>query len=146
MGKSMNKKLMPLLILAGLLVVTLAACGGGASGTGGDPLDGTSWTLTAYRKTRPIPGTMIDITFEDGELRGSAGCNSYFGSYEVSGSTITVGDVAMTEMACMEPEGVMEQETEVLAILTAGETFQIDDGQLQIFRPDGEALTFVAQR
>ena len=102
----MNNKLLSLLMLAGLLIVTLAACGGPGS-SGGDPLDGTSWTLTAYRKTRPIPGTTITITFETGELHGSAGCNSYFGSYEVSGSTIAVSEVAMTEMACMEPEGVM---------------------------------------
>jgi heat shock protein HslJ len=99
----------------------------------------------AYRKTSPISGTTITATFEDGQVSGSAGCNSYSGSYQVSGDTITVGAVAITEMACLEPEGVMEQELLFVEFLTDAQTFRIADGQLQTFRPDGEALTFVPQ-
>ena len=42
--------------LAGMIILTLAACGGDDQAND-DPLDGTSWELIAYRKTRPIPGT-----------------------------------------------------------------------------------------
>jgi heat shock protein HslJ len=136
----MNKKLMPLSIMAGLLIVTLAACSGG-----GDPLDGTSWTLTAHGGASPLPGTTIDITFEGGELSGSAGCNHYFGSYEIRGETISISGVGMTEMYCMEPEGVMEQESAYLSALSAAKTFQINGTQLQIIGPNGDPLTYTEQ-
>jgi heat shock protein HslJ len=131
-------------VLAAIVLLSLAACGRAGSAAG-DPLDGTSWDLMAYRKTRPIPGTTITATFEDGQVRGSAGCNSYFGSYQVNGDKISVGQMGITEMACLEPEGVMEQELMFVGFLGDAQSFQLSDGGLQIFRSDGEALTFVPQ-
>lgn len=127
--------------LIGMTLLSLAACGG-TDPTAGDPLDGTSWELMAYRKTRPIPGTTIGATFEDGQVRGSAGCNTYFGSYQVRGNTIRVSDIAITEMACLEPAGAMQQELMYVEFLSDAQTFRFSDGQLQIFSSDGEALTF----
>jgi heat shock protein HslJ len=140
----MKTKHAAIVILMGTIILSLAACGGAGS-AGGDPLDGTSWDLMAYRKSKPIPGATITATFEDGQVRGSAGCNSYFGSYQVDGDVINVGQLGMTEMACLEPEGVMDQELMYLDFLGDARTFRFSDGQLQIFRPDGEALTFVPQ-
>jgi heat shock protein HslJ len=131
-------------VLAALVLLSLTACGGAGSAAG-DALDGTSWDLMAYRKSKPIPGTTITATFEDGQLRGSAGCNTYFGSYQVDGDVINVGQLGMTEMACLEPDGVMDQELMYLDFLGDARIFHFSNGQLQIFRPDGEALTFVPQ-
>jgi heat shock protein HslJ len=139
-----TKKYLAVVTLAGILILSLAACRG-ADSSSGDPLDGTSWVLMAYRKTRPISGTTITATFEDGQVRGSAGCNSYGGSYQVSDDAITVGAIAITEMACLEPEGAMDQELVFVEFLTDAQTFRLADGQLQILRSDGEALTFVPQ-
>lgn len=127
--------------LIGMILLSLAACGG-ADPTAGDPLGGTSWELMAYRKTQPISGTTISASFEDGQVRGSAGCNTYFGSYQVRGDTIRVSDIAITEMACMEPAGAMEQELMYVEFLSDAQTFRFSDGQLQIFSSDSEALTF----
>ena len=49
----------------------------------------------------------------------------------------------MTEMACLEPEGAMQQEMLYLEFLGNAKTFMLTDGGLQIMRADGEALTFV---
>ena len=76
-----------------------------------DPLDGTSWELYAYRKSHPIQGSTLTVSFEGGQIHGSSGCNSYGGSYEVDGGKIAVGKIFATLMACSEPEGLMEQET-----------------------------------
>jgi len=133
-----------LVALAGLILIGLGACTG-ADPAAGDPLDGTAWELVTYGETRPIPGTTISVTFEDGGVRGSAGCNSYFGSYQVSGDQIKVGELAITEMACLEPEGAMEQETVYVKLLADASTFRLVDGQLQILTSDGEALTFDPQ-
>ena len=128
-------------IVVGTILIFLAACDG-ADSTSKDPLDGTSWTLMAYRKTSPIPGTTITAAFEDGRVHGSAGCNSYSGAYQISGNTITVSEIAVTEMACLEPEGVMEQETTFIQFLSDAQTFRFTDGQLQTFAGH-EALTFI---
>jgi heat shock protein HslJ len=128
--------------LAGLAIVVLVACGSSGPAAN-DPLEGTSWTLMAYRKTRPIPGTTLTATFEGGQVHGSAGCNTYRGPYEVDGDTIAMGALAITEMACLEPEGAMEQETLFMEFLQDARRYRLDEGQLQILRSDGEALTFV---
>ena len=140
----MKTKHIVLVALAGAIALSLAACSRAGPGTG-DPLDGTSWTLAAYRKTRPLPETTITATFEDGQISGTAGCNSYSGSYQVSRGAIAVGRIAITEMACLEPEGIMEQETLFTEFLRDAQTFRLINGQLEILRSDGEALTFAPQ-
>ncbi|MCK4977502.1 MAG: META domain-containing protein, partial [Anaerolineales bacterium] len=86
------KKLFSYIPLAGMILLFLAACAGASTGAS-DPLDGTSWELWAFRKTKPIPGTTFTVTFEDGQVRGSAGCNSYGGSYQIDGDRIFVGEM-----------------------------------------------------
>lgn len=54
-----------------------------------------------------------------------------------------MGAIAITEMACLEPEGVMDQEPEFVEFLTDAQTFRLADGQLQILRSYREALTFI---
>ncbi len=125
--------------LAGILVL-LAGCSALPTM---DPLDDTSWELYAYRKSRPIVGLTLTISFEDGQFHGSAGCNSYGGSYEVDEGKIAVSEIFATLMACSEPEGLMEQETIFLQFLGSAQRFEIVDGQLHIFWSDHEALTFV---
>ncbi len=105
-------------------------------------LDGSSWELFAYRKTKPIVGTTITANFADGEIRGTAGCNSYFGSYTTDGMRIEFGELGWTAMACLDPPGVMEQETLVMDFFMNAERFELEDGRLYIYRSDGEALTF----
>ena len=126
-------------VFVGILLLMLVGC------SGRDPLDGTSWILTAYRKTEPIDGTIITATFQNGEITGSAGCNSYFSSYQVKGHEIEIGVVGQTEMACLDPEGVMEQESIIMESLGDAREFLLTNGQLLIVRSDGEALTFAAQ-
>jgi heat shock protein HslJ len=110
-----------------------------------DPLNGTSWELVFYRKSRVIEGRSITAKFDAGEVQGSAGCNSYSGSYQVVGDTISFGPIASTLMACMDHDGIMDQETMYLAWLQDAQTFRIRDDQLMIFRSDGEALTFIPE-
>ncbi|MBN2556225.1 MAG: META domain-containing protein [Anaerolineales bacterium] len=118
---------------------SLAACAGPAPSA--DPVEG-EWTLFAYRKTSPIEGTTITARFENGEVSGSGGCNSYFGSYVLDGVQLTIEGLAWTEMACLNPEGVMEQEQMVLGYLSNAESFELDNGRLIIHVGGQETLTF----
>lgn len=65
----------------------------------------------------PIPmidGYRITMTLgADGSIGGTAACNSYGGTYDLDGSSITIGELSWTEMGC-EP-AVMESEAAFLA-------------------------------
>ncbi|HUW13873.1 MAG TPA: META domain-containing protein [Anaerolineae bacterium] len=136
----MNGRHIATLTLAAAILLVLAACAG-AGGTTGDPLKGTSWRLTTLGGAGLIPGTEITATFEDGEVSGKA-CNIYGGKYQVSGDTLTISQVFMTEMACVDPQGIMEQETAFFNLLTSAQSFKLTDGGLRILGAGGEELTF----
>ena len=142
----MKTRIAALITLVGIVALALTACSPPAV-VSADSLEGTSWELTTYGKTKPIEGTTITAKFEEGQVHGSSGCNTYFGSYEVSGGTISVGQIGMTEMACLEPEGSMEQEMVYLQFLGEAKSFLLTDegldASLQILGPEGRALTFV---
>ena len=127
-----------LLVLGSLF---LAACGGGA---GGADLDGTSWRLVSMNGSSPLVGTTTTIAFSGGEVSGSA-CNTYFGSYTVRGGDLTIGTLAATEMACLEPEGIMQQESQYLSILATAASYEIVGSQLEITSAGGEVLVYARQ-
>jgi len=115
-----------------------------------DGLEDTTWVLEAYGKPgnlrAVLEGSEITAIFDsaEGQVNGSAGCNNYFGGYQVSNDKLTILDLANTEMACLEPEGVMEQENQYLKILGAVVSYQIQDGELQVNSGD-EVLIYGAK-
>ena len=95
--------------------------------------------------TGPLEGTTPTITFaDDSTLSADAGCNKIASSWELDGSSLSIGDGQRTLMACGDPEGVMEQEDALGAALNAAERAEITD-QLTIFNDTGEIL-IVADR
>lgn len=86
-----------------------------------------SWKATMFLHPGAVKsllaGTKITAVFEEGgKLSGSAGCNTYTGTW----SATAITDVSATEMACPTPAGVMEQEQAYLKALsqTASYTFE----------------------
>lgn len=126
-----------------IVTMLLTACGG--SPVEDVSLEGTTWVLTAYNKNRPMEGTQPTIRFEDGQVSGNASCNSYGGSYEVQGDKIGLSALFMTEMFCMEPEGVMDQESTYLEMLGNAVTFELSGGVLTIVAGPQQTLTFEQQ-
>ncbi len=115
-------------------------------------LVGPLWLLTGYNNGKGgfasvLADTEITATFaQDGRLMGTAGCNSYATSYQVSGNQITFGPVAATMMMCGAPEGIMEQEGAYLAALEAATTYQIEGNQLSLANSAGETvLTYMVR-
>jgi len=109
-----------------------------------DTLDGTAWLLTLIDNIPPLSGTRLTVEFSSQLVDGSSGCNSYGGSYDIKGEKIFINQIAMTEMACLDP-GVMEQEQTFIKYLQDAQNFALSEGYLLIFRSDGKALTFVPQ-
>jgi len=123
-----------------LVMVSLAACGGTDQSV---DLEGSSWLLVGYGGSAPIGMTMPTLAFQDGQVSGNASCNSFGGSYEVKGDSISFGAMFMTEMFCMDPAGVMDQESLYLQMLGSAERFEVSDGQLVLFTASGDTLNFI---
>lgn len=102
-------------------------------------LTGTEWDMLSYNNGKgglvsALADTKITALFsEEGELTGSAGCNSYSTSYEVSDSTIEIFPAATTRMYCSVPEGIMEQENEYLTALQSAASYEIQGKELVLF-------------
>lgn len=105
-------------------------------------LAGTSWQVTAYNNGQEavvgvLEGTTPTIEFgADGQLSGTAGCNRVIGSYSTTDGTIELGPLATTQMACPEPEGVMDQETRLVAALESAATYHVEGPTLEMRTAD----------
>jgi heat shock protein HslJ len=109
-------------------------------------LAGSSWEVISYNNgrggvTSVIIGTEITAEFgETGELTGFSGCNNYFGPYETDGETISMGPFGTTRKACLELEGVMQQEGEYLAALETAATYSIDGMTMNMRTAEGSTV------
>jgi heat shock protein HslJ len=129
-----------------IVIVTFifSACSFGLSSSQVN-LEGSAWILTAIDNDTAIIGNPPTLEFEGNQVVGNASCNTFSGSYQVKGETISFGPLARTEMYCMEPEGVMDQEQTYLEILGAAQRFELIENVLTIYSDSGEMLTFQAR-
>jgi len=108
------------------------------------PLVGTTWTLDSFfasdAVSSVITGTTITAVFDkDGKVTGSAGCNRYFGSYTMTGTSLSVGSVGSTKMSCTSP-GVGQQESTYLASLGRTASFSVTGNRLVLADANGTKL------
>jgi heat shock protein HslJ len=76
------------------------------------------------------------VTFEDGRVAGSTGCNRFTAPYTVDAIEITA--LAATEKACATPDGIMEQEAAYLAaLLPTAVRYRVEAQSLQLLSAEG---------
>lgn len=106
-------------------------------GCAGEPrqlIAGVTWQLQEISTQQPT------ITFmNDGKVTGFAGCNRFFGHYQLTGEGLRLGRMAATKMMCSAPE--MAVEDAYLQQLTQVSRFTIENGQL-VLHYDGGQLIF----
>ncbi|MEE8419532.1 MAG: META domain-containing protein [Dehalococcoidales bacterium] len=106
-----------------------------------------TWSLESYGEPGNLKSVLADteitaiFTSQDGQVRGNAGANNYFGGYRLSGTRLTIPQLASTEMFRLDPEGVMDQESAYLKALAAAETYQVRNSKLEI-SGGGQILIF----
>lgn len=125
-------------LLAGLILVLCAWSGGAAAMTSPPDLAGTSWVAEeiAGLDVQVTPST---LTFETGmRITGWAGCNYYTGSAKLSGTSIAVGAMSSTLMACEDQE--FEQEKSFHKAMRSARTFTFHGGVLTLHDADGNDL------
>lgn len=106
------------------------------------PLTDTLWILISYgdpdNLTPSETGVVTSATFDqEGNLSGSAGCNTYNSGYSAQDGQISIGLPAVTMMAC---EMGMEQESAYLAALESAQTYRIGNGLMEITYADGAGV------
>lgn len=107
------------------------------------PLTGGAWAMLYYNNGKggavsALADTKVTAIFgQDGQMSGSAGCNTYSAAYTLNGSNIQIGPAATTRMSCA-PE-VMDQERQYLTALQTAATYKIAGKTLEL-RTDAGAL------
>jgi heat shock protein HslJ len=126
----------PALIVTALAATALAltACGGGGSGAGGDQqsLIDTAYsvtTLTVDGNDREVIGP-VEIAFTADTISVMTPCNGMSGPVTYSESTLTVGPLAATKMAC-EPV-LMDQDQVIADALAANPTWSLSGETLTL--------------
>lgn len=119
--------------LVAILVLAVAACGDDA----GDP-SGRTWLLTEMDGSPALAGTQVTISFGDGSVTGSGGCNTFTGSATWDGGDFALGeDTVATKIACDGP--IMDQEQAFLAMLAAADGYEVDGDELRLLE-GGEVI------
>lgn len=92
-----------IVLLAGLL----AGCGSGINLD--EPIEGPVWRLEQLGDNPVTPtgdpqrDAQLQFDRNNGKVSGSGGCNRVTGTFQRSGSTLKMGQLASTRMACADP-------------------------------------------
>jgi heat shock protein HslJ len=119
---------------------------------GVDSPAGSEWVATMINNGQGglasvVAGTEVTAVFgEDGNLSGSAGCNTYNATYTAKDGTIEIGPAASTRKMCGEPQGVMEQETAYLTAISQSAKYELSGKTLTLRAADGSGLVTYTQK
>jgi heat shock protein HslJ len=92
-------------------------------------LSGTAWWVEDIAGQGVIDASHTTIEFDGaGKITGDAGCNLYFGSVEVTDTSIKVGQLGSTRKMC--PEALMNQETAFFKAIDAVTSWELADTDL----------------
>jgi len=118
------------------------------SGADASGIEGIAWYLTEVggAPVSPMaddkqPHIMLDP--EQKQATGFAGCNHFFGRYELDGSSLTFGPMGATRMACPDLETGLE--TSVFNALERTRKWKKADAELLLLDGDAVLARFSSQ-
>jgi heat shock protein HslJ len=111
------------------------------------------WVLLAFvtiedldipfpRVMAPQPDVPPRLRFEDGLVRGNAGCNYFAAAYEAADGSLAVGELEVTEEVCEGPAELMAQQERFLAGLAAAGRAVVAGDVLWVETGADQALLF----
>jgi heat shock protein HslJ len=104
-------------------------------------LSGTRWILQSLHGHELLKDTAITLKITEGGFSGTSGCNFYGAKYATHPrNRIEIGEAAHTDMACLDPAGVMEQENEYLSAFPIATSYSVDGENLFIADKQGSIL------
>jgi len=136
---------------AGLVCVSAAAllsgCGSGISLD--EPIESRIWRLSSLGM-QPVAASGdlqrdAQITFDGTRVTGSGGCNRLTGGYQRSGSSLKIGPLAATRMACLDANrGALE--SSFVGALQATTNYSLLGSQLSLLDAGGRTLAVLESR
>ena len=95
-------------------------------------LTGTVWQVEDIDQGGIVDASMVTIRFpEDGRIAGGTGCNKFFGAAVISGESISISGIGVTQMACAE--ALMAQERRFLNALQNANRLEMDNNTWLVF-------------
>lgn len=86
----------------------------------------------------------LQLDFAEGRVGVSNACNRIGGSYRLEGSTLSVGSLASTQMACSDSK-LMESDAQIAQRLEAGGTLRFEGDMLIYVTAAGDTLRFAGE-
>lgn len=131
---------------ASLLATTLPAIAV-AQEDGPYAAEAVAWTLSSLAgpdgMTDVPEGVKATLFLSGGEVVGSAGCNSYFGSYEMDAENLSFGPFGATQMLCEGP--AQDLEDAYLPLLGEVAGWAVDMDMLSLSTADGTVTLVYAE-
>ncbi|QCR21294.1 META domain-containing protein [Pontibacter sp. SGAir0037] len=108
-----------------------------------DTILDTDWVLLSFGdETVPVlqetRNSFIHFSEGDNKMNGFAGCNKFFGRYELKGNRLKISDLGSTRMSCPD----MEAERYLLGVLENVTTYSISGNVLTLFSGNNAIATF----
>jgi heat shock protein HslJ len=128
--------------LFALALTVLSGCGGdddddraARSAPTAAALAGTTFVSTAVTGHELVEGTTLTLGFpEMGKLTAAAGCNSYFGDFDVTDGKLDVGQLGGTLIGC--PPELQQQDEWMAAFLGSEPEIALDGDTLTLTGTD----------
>lgn len=114
-----------------------------------EPIEGPTWRLASVAQ-QPVaqavePQREARLQFNGARVSGSSGCNQLSGAYQRSGSSLKIGPLAATRMACADPARAA-LESEFLAALQGTSSYSLLGSQLILLDGAGRSLAVLEAR
>lgn len=117
-------------------------------------LDNVTWKLESFDSIAGpqaiVEGSTVSLSIdmENMRLTGTGGCNSYSADFVVDekNNDFSISQVVSTEMACNEPENIMQQEFSYFATLAQVQFYSFDKATLNMVVGGDSGLHFVAEQ
>lgn len=128
-------------LIIGCTLGVLAGCGSGESSTtpSDQPvlaIDGVTFVSETVIGHDVVAGSALRVSFDGDRLGADAGCNQIGGEFQITAGVLVVDQLAMTEMACMDPPGLMEQEQWFSDFLSSQPSIRQDGDRLTLATDD----------
>jgi len=86
------------------------------------------WQVVSVDGVAPADKQPRTLVINSEKVSGKAGCNNYFGGYQLNGDQIIFEQIATTEKYCAE--AIMDEEQRYLQYLDRIEAWKVEKGQL----------------
>jgi len=104
-------------------------------------LVGSTWTAIRVGDEPTVAGSKPTAAFTADQVKGTTGCNSYFGTYEYARGVIKFSTMGSTAMACLDP-AIGATEGRFMAAMEGASSVSIDPVGRMILDGSGGSITF----